>query len=263
MYKVTILGCGSSGGVPRSDGSWGDCDPTNPKNRRMRCSIKVEKLGPDANTIVIIDTSPDLRNQLLLSKTTRIDGVIFSHDHADQTHGIDDLRAIVYSNRRKIESFLENSTSAALLKRFDYVFEGYEKPHYPSLLIPNLINWNDKFTINGDGGAIEFTPLKLIHGAIENMGVRFGNIAYCNDVNIIPDETLDKMQSLDLLIIDALRYTKHPSHAHLDQSLEWIDQLKPKQAILTNLHIDMDYETLLAKLPENVLPAYDLMEVII
>lgn len=263
MYRITILGCGSSGGVPRADNSWGVCNPNDIRNHRMRCSIKVERIEDDKSTCVIIDTSPDLRRQLIESKTKTIDAVIYTHDHADQTHGIDDLRAIVYSNGSRINCYMQKATAEVLISRFGYVFAGHEKPHYPALLNPIELCWDKNFKIAGEGGEIEFQPLKLIHGAIENMGLRFNNIAYCNDVNQISDATLEKMFNLDLLIIDALRYTKHPSHAHLGQSLEWIDILKPKKAILTNMHIDMDYEELLGKLPENVVPAFDMMEITI
>lgn len=263
MIKITILGCGSSGGVPRADGNWGACDPNDVRNHRTRCSIKVEKYENGGETCAIIDTSPDLRQQLLKSQTRKIDGVIYSHDHADQSHGIDDLRAIVYSNGSIIDCFMQKETAEIMIARFGYVFAGHEKPHYPALLNPISLDWQQEFAIKGKGGEIVFEPLELIHGAIKNMGLRFHNIAYCNDVNIIPENTLDKMNGLELLIIDALRYTKHPSHAHLEQSLEWIEILKPKNAILTNLHIDMDYEELSSKLPPNVIPAYDNMEIII
>lgn len=263
MIKVTVLGCGSSGGVPRTDGSWGACDASNPKNNRMRCSIKVEKLENDRKTCALIDTSPDLRQQLLQSGTRQIDGVIYTHDHADQSHGIDDLRALVYARGSRIDCFMQNETYETLINRFGYIFAGFEKPHYPALLNPKRLNWTDDFVIKGEAGEIEFQPLKMIHGAVENMGLRFENIAYCNDVNVLPNETLDQMQNLELLIIDALRYTKHPSHAHLEQTLEWIEILKPKKAVLTNMHIDMDYAELSARLPPNTVPAYDMMEIII
>lgn len=260
MIKVTILGCGSSGGVPRCDGEWGECDPNNPKNYRTRCSILVDKYSAEFEnpTRVLIDTSPDLRTQFLANKVKFVDAVLFTHDHADQTHGIDDLRPIVYINRKRIDAYIDAETSQSLIPKFGYVFKGHEKGSYPALL--NHIEMpadGEYVNITGQGGAIDFLVLSQKHGEINSLGFRFNNIAYCNDTNGLPKATLDRLYGLDMLIIDALRYTEHPSHANLDMALAWIEELKPKKALLTNLHIDMDYDTLCHKLPSHIRPAYD------
>lgn len=262
--KVTILGCGSSGGVPRSDGNFGVCDENEPKNYRTRCSILVEKFySNNEKTTVLIDTSPDLRQQTLAAKVKSIDAILYSHDHADQTHGIDDIRPFVYSNRKLIPTYFNQATADSLISRFSYIFKGYEKQNYPPLLIPNIFpNYGEIISIKGDGGSIDFMPIKLIHGDIECAGFRFGDIAYCNDVNEIPTESLEELKNLDVLIIDCLRFIKHPTHAHFDKTMEWVDLLKPKKTILTNMHIDMDYNHLISILPPNVLPAYDQMVVV-
>ncbi|MBN8647653.1 MAG: MBL fold metallo-hydrolase [Caulobacterales bacterium] len=257
--KITILGCGSSGGVPRIDGDFGACDPSEIKNYRTRCSILVEKTDNEIDyTRVLIDTSPDLRAQLLNAKITDLDGVLFTHDHADQTHGIDDLRAIVYRRRKRIDAYFNLPTRRILLERFGYIFNGYEKPNYPSLLNPKLLPpYGQEFFIDGEGGQLSFVPIELIHGDIECAGFRFDNIAYCNDVNEIPNNSMNYLENLDILIIDCLRYSKHPTHAHLEQTLEWIEKLKPKKSILTNMHIDLDYNDLKNQLPEGIIPAFD------
>lgn len=257
--KITILGCGSSGGVPRIDGDFGVCDPSEIKNYRTRCSILVEKTDNEIDyTRVLIDTSPDLRTQLLNAKITDLDGVLFTHDHADQTHGIDDLRAIVYRRKERIDAYFNHPTRKILLERFGYIFNGYEKPNYPSLLNPKLLPpYGQEFFINGEGGQLSFIPIELIHGDVECAGFRFDNIAYCNDVNEIPNNSMNYLENLDILIIDCLRYSKHPTHAHLEQTLEWIEKLKPKKSILTNMHIDLDYNVLKNQLPEVIIPAFD------
>lgn len=260
--KVTILGCGSSGGVPRADGEWGACNSINPKNYRTRCSILVEQFGENLTypTRVLIDTSPDLRVQLLAAKVKKIDAVLFTHDHADQTHGIDDLRPIAFINRKRIDAYFDASTAKTLLPKFAYVFHGHERNNYPAILnhltMPDI---GQSLTISGEGGDLVFEPLELVHGGIMSLGFRFGNIAYCNDTNFIPPETMAKLGGLDLLIVDCLRYTVHPSHAHFDQTISWIAELKPKHAILTNLHIDLDYDELAARLPDSAEPAFDMM----
>ena len=259
--KTTILGCGSSGGVPRVGGDFGVCDPTIPENYRSRCSILIEKYDyslSDEPTIILIDTSPDLRAQLLKAQVKYLDAVLFTHDHADQTHGIDDIRPIAYNAKKLIDAFMDNPTKASLTKRFGYIFNGFEVEGYPPLMQINpLPNFGEKFQIDGKGGRVALIPLRQVHGNIQSVGFRFSNTAYCNDLNILPPESLEHLYNLDFFIVDALRYKPHPSHAHLDMALEWIEKIKPKHAILTNLHVDMDYKVLLETLPENVVPAYD------
>ena len=257
--KLTLLGTGSSGGVPRVGGDWGVCDPAEPKNRRRRCSALVEVWGADApenKTIILIDTSPDMREQLLDADVTRLDAILFSHDHADQTHGIDDVRALAIRNRKQIKGYMDHATHGSLFPKFRYVFDG--QGGYPPIidLQPTLAAY-ESVMLNGPGGAVEALPLDQEHGRIRSLGFRFGNVAYCNDLNGLPERSMQALQDLDLLVIDALRYTPHPSHAHLEQTLAWIEALLPKQAVLTNLHVDFDYQTLLRELPDGVLPAYD------
>jgi phosphoribosyl 1,2-cyclic phosphate phosphodiesterase len=259
--KTTILGCGSSGGVPRVGGDFGACDPAVTENYRTRCSILIEKYDyplSEQPTTILIDTSPDLRTQLLKAQVTYLDGVIFTHDHADQTHGIDDIRPLAYNAQSLINAYMDEPTTQSLTKRFGYIFEGHEVAGYPPLMRINpLPDFGNEFVIEGKGGDITLIPLRQVHGNIQSVGFRYNKTAYCNDLNILPNESMEHLTGLDYFIVDALRYKPHPSHANLDLALEWIERIKPKQAILTNLHIDMDYKTLLEILPENVVPAYD------
>lgn len=257
--KITLLGTGSSGGVPRVGGDWGVCEPNEPKNRRRRCSALVESWdlnSPQMRTQILVDTSPDLREQLLDAQVSRLDAILYTHDHADQTHGIDDVRALAIRNRAQIKAYMDAATHKTLFPKFRYAFEG--SGGYPPILdIQPLIEAFEPFVLKGQGGAISCLPVDQEHGRIRSLGFRFGPIAYCNDLNGLPDRSKAALQGLDLLVIDALRYTPHPSHAHLEQTLDWIAELKPKQAVLTNLHVDFDYQTLKRELPEGVLPAYD------
>lgn len=258
--RVTILGCGSSGGVPRVGGDWGACDRNEPKNRRTRCGLLLElwKGAPEAGeaTTVLIDTSPDLREQLLAARTTRIDAIVYSHDHADQTHGLDDVRALALRMRRRIPVWLDAATRATLERRFSYVFNG--EGGYPAILtIAGEIAPHAPLTIDGPGGSLTLTPLAQDHGGVQSLGFRIGRFAYSNDVAQLPAETLAALHGLDVWIVDALRYTPHPTHAHLERTLGWIEALKPRRAALTNMHVDLDYATLLQELPRGVEPAYD------
>lgn len=256
--RATLLGTGSSGGVPRIGNDWGVCDPDEPRNRRRRCSLLVERFteGAEQATRVLIDTSPDLREQLLDARVSALDAVVYSHDHADQSHGIDDIRVIAYRMRRRMPVYADAATADSLTGRFSYCFEG--KGGYPPILdLQPAIAPGERFQIEGPAGAVEFLPVDMEHGAIRCLGFRIGDFAYCNDVSDLPEETLVQLQGLDVLVIDALRYTPHPSHAHLEQTLGWIERLKPRRAVLTNLHIDMDYRTLLAELPDGVVPGHD------
>ena len=258
MYRFTILGCGSSGGVPRLGGHWGDCDPQNPKNRRRRCSMLVERDGPEGTTSVLIDTSPDLRSQLLDTGTGRLDGVIYTHAHADHVHGIDDLRMIVFNMKSRLPVWADGDTQNALLSRFGYAFVQPEGSPYPPILDLHTIKGD--VTIDGAGGPITFTPFEVNHGSIEALGFRIGGLAYLPDVAEIPDAAWPALDGLDIFVVDALRRTPHPTHAHLDKALEWIARAKPTRAVLTNMHIDLDYETVNAETPDHVTPAFDLME---
>lgn len=256
--RLTILGCGSSGGVPRVGDGWGACDPQEPKNRRTRCSLLVERFRPEAErpTRVLVDTSPDMRFQLLAAGVDRVDGVLFSHDHADQTHGIDDLRTIAYAMRRRLPTWLDEATAETLRPRFGYCFDG--AGGYPAILDARPMPApGDLVRVDGPGGVIEAMPLAQDHGGGPSLGFRFGPAAYNNDVVELPEETLSRLHGLKLWIVDALRYTPHPTHAHVEKSLSWISRLAPQRAVLTNLHIDLDYQRLAAETPEHVEPAFD------
>lgn len=253
--RVTILGCGSSGGVPRIGGDWGACDPSNPKNRRRRCSILVERIGPNGKTRVLIDSSPDLREQLLDARVSRLDAVAYTHDHADHTHGLDDLRAVVFNTRKRLPLWADAPTGAVLRQRFGYAFETPEGSDYPPIC--DLHQINGSFTITGPGGEISLTPFPLVHGRQMALGFRIDDVAYSPDVNAIPEESWGHLYGLRLWIVDALRYKPHPTHAHLAQALAWIERAQPQQAVLTNLHVDLDYERLRAEIPPHVQPAFD------
>lgn len=260
---ITILGCGSSGGVPRVGQGWGACDPGNPKNRRRRCSIFVQQSGPDgASTQALVDASPDLREQLLALDVKRLDGILLTHAHADHTHGIDDIRPLVIMARRKIDLYMDAPTSALVRAHFDYIFTTPPGSQYPPLLSERRIASGAAVRIAGPGGAIEALPFRLEHGEMDALGFRFGDIAYTPDLNGIPAESLGYLERLDLWIVDALRYMPHPSHFCLRETLDWIVRLKPKRAVLTNLHTDLDFERLKAELPANVEPAFDGMRVV-
>jgi phosphoribosyl 1,2-cyclic phosphate phosphodiesterase len=255
--RITILGCGASTGVPRVGNDWGACNPNNPKNRRRRCSILVEKPGPAGQTTVLIDTSPDLREQLLAARVKRLDGVIYTHDHADHTHGIDDLRMLCYLQRRKIDVWADARTLALLKRRFDYCFETPPGSNYPPIVAGHLIENCSPVTIGGPGGDVSLQPFRQIHGDIDTLGIRVGGVAYSCDLNDLPEEALPHLKGLDLWILNALRYTPHPSHLSVATALAWIERLAPKQAVLTHLHSDIDYGELAPRLPAAVSLAYD------
>ena len=258
---LTILGCGSSGGVPRVAQGWGDCDPTNPRNARRRCSVLVERQGEEGKTVVLVDLSPDLRLQLIEAGVTRLDATLITHGHADHTHGIDDLRPLAIQHRRRQDVYMDAPTAAEVRGKFGYCFTTPPGSSYPPILQEHRLEAGVPCRIAGPGGEIEALPFDLEHGDISALGLRFGGLAYTPDVNAIPDAALQHLENLDVWIIDALRYTRHPSHFSLDESLAWIERMAPKRAILTNLHTDLDYETLAARLPAHITPAYDGMRV--
>jgi phosphoribosyl 1,2-cyclic phosphate phosphodiesterase len=255
----TILGCGSSGGVPRLGGDWGDCDPANPRNRRRRCSLLVARESDAGTTRVLIDTSPDMRDQLLDAGVGELDAVVYTHSHADHMHGIDDLRQVVFNLRRRLPVWADGPTQQALLTRFGYAFVQPDDSPYPPIL--DLHTINGPVTVTGPGGPLTLTPFRAEHGSIDALGFRIGPLAYLPDAVEIPDETWPALESLDCWIVDALRRKPHPTHAHLDRTLGWIDRARPARAILTNMHIDLDYDTLCAELPPHVTPAFDGMTV--
>ena len=256
--EFTILGCGSSGGVPRADGDWGACDPAEPRNRRRRCSLLVRLKGVDAahETTVIVDTAPDLREQAISAGVKRVDAVLFTHDHADQAHGIDDLRAFFLRQRAQIHTHMDAATFASLHNRFGYIFEA--KGGYPAILDAHVVPPHGQaWQVSGPSGAIPVTTFDQDHGGIRSVGYRFGDVAYSPDVHDLPDTAFEALQGLDVWIVDALRFTPHPTHAHVARTLSWIERVKPRRAILTNMHIDIDYNVIRSHLPANVEPAYD------
>jgi phosphoribosyl 1,2-cyclic phosphate phosphodiesterase len=259
--SFTILGCGSSGGVPRIIGDWGTCDPNEPKNRRLRCSLLVESKSENGITRVLIDTSPDMREQMLRAKADTLDAVWYTHEHADHTHGIDEVRGYYLKQRKRIPMWADAPTMAMLTTRFAYCFIQPHGSEYPPIIEPMEIRRGQEIRTHGAGGEIAGMPFEVRHGNIDALGFRFGNVAYTPDVNAIPDSALPYLEGLDLWIVDALRRSPHPSHFSLPETLEWIKRLKPKRAILTNLHNDMDHATLCKELPEGIVPAYDGMKV--
>lgn len=258
----TILGCGSSGGVPRIGGKWGACDPTNPRNRRRRCSLLVEQEGADgARTRVLIDTSPDMRDQLLDAGVGTLDAVAYTHAHADHVHGIDDLRQVVFNIGRRLPVWADAATTEALLDRFGYAFVQPEGSPYPPIL--DLHEIEGPFEIRGAGGPIELVPFRVNHGSIDALGFRIGDLAYLPDVAAMNAEAWDALRGIRIWILDALRRDPHPTHSHLAQSLDWIERLGVERAILTNMHYDLDYDTVEAETPAHVTPAHDGMQIVV
>jgi phosphoribosyl 1,2-cyclic phosphate phosphodiesterase len=254
----TILGCSSSTGVPRAALGWGACDPNNPKNRRRRCSLLVERRDHAGKlTTVLIDTSPDLREQLLAAEVRWIDGVLYTHDHADHTHGIDDLRTVALARRRRIDVYLDEPTSRAMHGRFGYCFMTPPGSEYPPIVNEHRLVPGRAVTVAGQGGTIHVLPILQSHGDIPSLGFRFGRVAYSCDLNDLPPESAAALEGLDLWIVDALRERPHPSPFSLAETLAWIERLKPRRAVLTNLHSDLDYARLCARLPDHVVPAHD------
>lgn len=253
--RFTILGCGSSGGVPRIGGDWGDCDPSNPKNRRSRCSMLVERVMDTGSTRVLIDTSPDMREQLLRAGIGTLDAVVFTHSHADHMHGLDDLRQITFNMRARLPVWADAPTQDALLNRFGYAFAQPEGSSYPPIC--DLKSIRGPFQIAGAGGILDLIPFEVEHGNIDALGFRIGGLAYLPDVSSIPDPAWDHLRDLDCWVLDALRRKPHPTHAHLAQSLDWIARARPTSAVLTNMHLDLDYDTVDAETPPHVHPAHD------
>lgn len=257
ILRFTILGCGSSGGVPRIGTMWGQCDPANPKNRRRRCAALVECVANGSYTRALIDTSPDLREQLLSVNASSLHGVLFTHDHADHTHGIDDLRMVSYAMKQRIEMWADAETLYSLQQRFAYCFVTPHGSGYPAILNAHPVTSSEPIMIDGPAGPLKAIPIPQVHGDITSLGYRFGNLAYSPDISDVPDSSIPLLQGLDVWVVDALRFTPHPNHFHVKRALKWIEQLKPKRAILTHMTTDLDYEALRRELPEGVEPAYD------
>jgi phosphoribosyl 1,2-cyclic phosphate phosphodiesterase len=249
--RVTMLGCGPSWGVPRIGGDWGACDPANPKNRRRRVSVLVEEKG----AVLLIDTSPDLREQLLAASVQRVDAVLFSHAHADHLHGIDDLRSVNWLMRSAIPVFAAPHALAEIDRRFGYVFEppkpGREFAFYKPVLDPR--------TIDGpfEAAGIAVTPFQQDHGYSKTLGFRIGGFAYSTDVVALDEAAFAALAGVEVWIVDCIRRRPHVTHANLERSLEWVARVKPKRALLTHMDESLDYETLRRELPAGVEPGYD------
>lgn len=246
--KVTVLGCGSSGGVPLIGNVWGSCDPSDPRNRRTRASILVE----DSDTTVLIDTSPDVRQQLLTCELKRLDAVLYTHAHADHSHGIDDLRSVNWLINKPIDIYAEAATLTELKEKFAYIFSGSDKEKYykPAASVHEV---SGPFSV----GSLDILPISQFHGTIRSTGYRFGDFAYSTDVNKFDDTAIDALRGVRTWILDAVRIKPHSTHFNLQQALEWIDVIKPERAFLTHLNHDMDYKTLTEQLPRGVSLAYD------
>jgi phosphoribosyl 1,2-cyclic phosphate phosphodiesterase len=254
----TILGCGSSMGVPRVALGWGACDPNNPRNRRRRCSLLITQTNAAGHhSRVLIDVTPDCREQLLDTQVDWLDGVLITHEHADHTHGIDDLRPLFVARRRRVDVYLDEATSRAMHARFGYCFMTPPGSEYPPIAQEKRLTPRRAVLISGQGGDIEALPVLQNHGDIPSLGFRIGNVAYSADIKSLPEESVALMQGLDVWVVDALRKAPHPSHMNLEEALYWIARVKPKRAILTNLHSDLDYAGLKAELPPHIEPAYD------
>jgi phosphoribosyl 1,2-cyclic phosphate phosphodiesterase len=246
--KVRILGCGSSGGVPVVGGVWGACDPAETRNRRRRASILVE----DDATTLLIDTSPDLREQLLDAGIKRLDAVLFTHAHADHLHGIDDLRGMNRLMRAALPVYADSRTLAVIEERFDYVFRPLEgASFYKPTLTPHAIE--GEFTVGG----IRIVPFVQDHGFSTTLGFRIGSMAYSTDVVDLDEAAFAALAGIELWIVDCLRYEPHPTHSHLAKTLSWIARVKPRRAVLTHMDVPLDYATLRGKLPPGVEPGYD------
>tara|TARA_Y100000589_G_scaffold195499_1_gene184824 strand:+ start:450 stop:1253 length:804 start_codon:yes stop_codon:yes gene_type:complete len=253
--RFTILGCGSSGGVPRLGGNWGECDPRNPKNIRQRCSLLVERENRNGKTRVLIDTSPDMRNQLLDAGVGSLDGVLYTHSHADHVHGLDDLRMIYFNMRTRINVWADQSTQKDLVERFKYAFVQPADSPYPPIL--NLHTLEGVTVVEGEGGSVTFTPFRVKHGNINALGFRIGPLIYLPDVSEMSNDAWDEVAKAKCWVLDALRRNPHPSHSHLENSLKWIKKSGIEKAVLTNMHVDLDYETLMNETPKHVEPAFD------
>ncbi|WP_031554108.1 MBL fold metallo-hydrolase [Parvularcula oceani] len=267
--RAVILGSGSSGGVPRiggadGRGNWGECDPQEPKNRRTRCSILVQRAceergwNAEALTTVLIDTAPELRLQLTSVGCGRVDAVFFTHDHADQTHGIDDLRALALNTGKRVPVHVDPLTCPDLMDRFAYCFEQAQDSPYPAILDARRMPApGETVEVDGPTGPVPVTPFLQEHGTVPSLGFRTGPISYSSDLNDLPPESFEIVAGSEVWILDALRYRPHPSHVHLGRALDWLERLRIPRGVLTNLHVDMDYRTVAEETPEGVEPAYD------
>jgi phosphoribosyl 1,2-cyclic phosphate phosphodiesterase len=247
--RVTILGCGGSSGVPLIGNRWGNCNPANPRNRRLRPSILVEHGG----TTVLVDTTPDLREQLLAANVQQVDGVLYTHAHADHCHGIDDLRELCRINHRPVPVYAEPQALADLQNRFGYCFKALEAgaSYYRPQLLPCPIT--GPLTI----GALEVQPFRQDHGWVDSLGFRFGDFAYSTDLVRLDEAAFEALAGITVWVVDCVRLEPHPVHSHLEQTLEWIRRVGPRRAWLTHMNQTLDYDALSRLLPAGVAPAHD------
>ncbi len=259
LFTVTILGCGSSGGVPRVGNIWGACDANNPKNRRRRCSVLIEAKCKNSRetTKILIDTGCDIREQLLEANITNLDAVFYTHEHADHVHGIDDLRVLALSNKKRLEVYMAQACAKHVMSAFSYCFNTPKGSEYQPILNANLIEAGVSVSINGAGGSIEILPFLQKHGNIISLGFRIGDFAYSCDLSELPLNSHKNLKGVKTWVLDALRYKTHSCHLNVEQAMALIDELKVPKAYLTNLHIDLDYERLSKELPDHIKPAYD------
>jgi len=256
--RITILGCGSSGGVPRIglDGpNWGDCDPENERNRRRRCALLIQRVSTSGTTSVLMDAGPDVREQLISARTGRLDGIILTHDHADHVHGIDDLRMVVINMRKRLSCWMNAATERTVMERFGYVFETPPGSSYPPIMERRQID--GPVSVDGPGGPVTCVPFEVPHGDIVALGFRIGPVVYTPDLSEMSDAAWSALQGADCWIVDALRRSPHPSHANLETALQWLERAALPRAYLTNLHVDLDYATVDAETPAHIHPAHD------
>lgn len=263
FFTVTILGCASSGGVPRIGNDWGACDPTNPKNQRRRCSILIEASydGAPGVTRIVVDTGCDFRAQMLDADVGHLDGVIYTHEHADHTHGIDDLRVLALSSGQRVETYMSAATAERVMSAFSYCFASAKGSDYRPILNANLIDIDGTFSIDGAGGRVDISTFAQVHGNITSLGIKIGSFAYSCDLSELPASSHPALEGVTLWVVDALRYKSHPSHLNLDEAVQLIGEIGVPQAVLTNMHIDLDYDTLCADLPDHIRPAFDGMRI--
>lgn len=262
VLKFTILGCGSSPGVPRIGGDWGACDPLNPKNRRRRCSLAVERINDNGCTTLVIDTGADFREQMLDANIQKLDGVLYTHPHADHVHGIDDLRGFALIQRERINVYANAHTVERLHEGFEYCFKSPNPKMYPPILSATILNPLEAVTIEGEGGPITALPIPQVHGPIQSLGFRFlcgsaGDVCYSSDISDIEPEHEKHFENLNMWVLDALQYRPHVSHFSLDEALEWVEKMKPAKALLTHMHTPLDYEAVKQNTPSHVEPAFD------
>jgi len=253
--KVRILGCGGSGGVPLASGSWGDCDPANPRNLRTRPSILVEQ----GDFRVLVDTGPDMRMQLVAAGAGPIDAIFYTHAHADHAHGIDDVRALNNASGRVLDAYGSAATMADLQARFAYVFRRVEPRPGNFYIHPQLI----AHVVDGPfhAGPFRIVPFDQAHGRVVSTGYRFGPFAYSTDVAALEEEAFAALEGVAVWVVDCLRFDPHPTHAHFERTMRWIERVKPRLAVLTHMNHTLDYDTVSARLPPGVVAGYDGMEI--